>query len=100
MDLSVRNFSDQQTLAENCAVTGILAEEENAPEFELPRGIAIGSDEGAVKEPGIAFTVSETADKTSYALYEETTGTDLIIEVLRKTGKVQSIRLKKDKWNQ
>ena len=99
VSLSVTNFGENQTLPENCAVTTINVSSEDGVEIELPRGIVFGTKEAVVKDLGIEFNVSDGSKQTSYSLYESATNSDLTIKVLKDTGEVNSIVLRKNQWN-
>ncbi len=68
-------------------------------EIELPRGIVFGTKESVVKGLGIEFNVSDGSKQTSYSLYERATNSDLTIKVLKDTGEVNSIVLRKNQWD-
>ena len=99
VSLSVTNFGENQTLPENCAVTTINVSSEDGVEIELPRGIVFGTKEAVVKDLGIEFNVSDGSKQTSYSLYESATNSDLTIKVLKDTGEVNSIVLRKNQWD-
>ncbi|MBQ6541272.1 MAG: toll/interleukin-1 receptor domain-containing protein [Lachnospiraceae bacterium] len=99
VSLSVTNFGENQTLPENCAVTTINVSSEDGVEIELPRGIVFGTKESVVKDLGIEFNVSDGSKQTSYSLYESAKNSDLTIKVLKDTGEVNSIVLRKNQWD-
>ncbi len=99
LNLTVTNFSELQTMAENCAVTGILSREENGVTVELPKGLCLGAQEAVVKDLGVSFNVSDTTNQVNYSFFESATKKELTVRVLKETGTVDSITLRKNTWD-
>ena len=99
LDITVTNFSEYQTLAENCAVTGIMPRADNGVAIDLPKGLSLGVQEAVVKALDVNFNISDNTKSISYYISKSEAKKELHVRVLKETGTVDSITLRNNLWN-
>ena len=99
LEITVTNFSEYQTLAENCAVTGIMPRADNGVAVDLPKGLSLGVQEAVVKAMDVNFNISDNTKSLSYYISESEAKKELHVRVLKETGTVDSITLRNNLWN-
>ena len=99
LDITVTNFSEFQTLAENCAVTGILPRADDGVAVDLPKGLSLGVQEAVVKALDVKFNISDSTKSISYYISESEAKKELHVRVLKETGAVDSITLRNNIWD-
>ena len=100
LDVSIVNYADYQTTAENCAVYKVRLSAENGINASLPGGIAIGAP-GSVfsSEPGASFTASDYSSYTQYSLYDRNSIYSIRINVGKESGNIELLNFEKTVWD-
>ena len=95
----VMNFSEVQTLTENCAVSEIDADAKTLGSCRLPQGVEFGTAKTAVDALSTEFYTNEYSDYYYYNTMDKETNVSLGIRIGKESQKIELIRLEHTDWN-